>query len=72
MGIHYGSWVDSSPAVVDGVVYFGSNDGKFYALDANTGHELWEFFTPYVINSSLCGCRRGSLFWRKMITVFMQ
>ncbi|MEF8814722.1 MAG: PQQ-binding-like beta-propeller repeat protein, partial [Halovenus sp.] len=33
--------VRSSPAVVDGVVYFGSNDGSVYAVDARTGTELW-------------------------------
>jgi len=33
--------VESSPAVVDGVAYFGSNDGSVYAVDAVTGTELW-------------------------------
>jgi outer membrane protein assembly factor BamB len=27
-----GNWVISSPAVVDGVVYVGSNDGNVYAF----------------------------------------
>ncbi|MEF8813793.1 MAG: PQQ-binding-like beta-propeller repeat protein, partial [Halovenus sp.] len=36
-----GDRVESSPAVVDGVVYFGSNDGSVYAVDAVTGAELW-------------------------------
>ena len=31
------SWVDSSPAIVDGTVYFGSNDSRLYALDADDG-----------------------------------
>lgn len=38
-----GDRVLSSPAVVDGVVYIGSDDGKVYALDALTGEELWSF-----------------------------
>src|SRR5690348_15313085 len=32
-----GGAVNSSPAVVDGVVYVGSSDGSVYALDAITG-----------------------------------
>jgi polyvinyl alcohol dehydrogenase (cytochrome) len=33
----------SQPAVVGGIVYFGSPDGKFYALDAKTGAMKWSF-----------------------------
>ncbi len=29
----------------DGIVYFGSEDHNFYALDAETGKELWKFRT---------------------------
>jgi serine/threonine-protein kinase len=29
--------IRSSPAVVDGIVYIGSDDKKVYALDAATG-----------------------------------
>jgi outer membrane protein assembly factor BamB len=32
----------SSPAVVNGVVYFGSDDGSVFALNASTGERLWE------------------------------
>ena len=28
-----GRWVFGTPVVVDGVVYFGSDDGHVYALD---------------------------------------
>ncbi|HZR83396.1 MAG TPA: PQQ-binding-like beta-propeller repeat protein [Candidatus Binatia bacterium] len=35
--------VTASPAVVDGVVYVGSWDGAFYALDAATGAVKWSF-----------------------------
>lgn len=42
----------SSPAVVDGVVYFGSRDGKIYALDAASGKELWEYQTGSWVDSS--------------------
>jgi outer membrane protein assembly factor BamB len=38
-----GGSVWSSPAVVDGVVYVGSNDTNFYALNAVTGKKLWSY-----------------------------
>src|SRR5215510_5960160 len=38
-----GADVSSQPTVVDGVVYFGSWDGKQYAVDAKTGKKIWEF-----------------------------
>ena len=31
----------SSPIVVDGRLYIGSNNGNLYTLDADTGAELW-------------------------------
>ena len=37
--------VQSSPAIVDGVVYFGSRDRNFYALDGQTVEEVWRFET---------------------------
>jgi outer membrane protein assembly factor BamB len=33
--------IDSSPAYADGRVFFGTNGGSVYALNAKTGHELW-------------------------------
>jgi len=44
--------VDSSPAVVGGVVYFGSWDGHLYAVDADTGDPLWRFATGGPVRSS--------------------
>ena len=37
-----GDAVSASPAVVDGVVYVGSWDGFFYAVDAMTGQLRWK------------------------------
>jgi outer membrane protein assembly factor BamB len=37
-----GDAVTASPAVVDGVVYVGSWDGYFYAIDAATGNQKWK------------------------------
>ena len=39
-----GSSVDSYPAVVDDVVYFGSLDNHLYAVDIKNGEELIKFF----------------------------
>lgn len=44
--------VDSSPAVVRGVVYVGSGDGNVYALNAATGAVRWSHDTGGVVNSS--------------------
>ncbi len=33
--------IGSSPAIVDGVVYIGSDDGDIYAIDASSGAQLW-------------------------------
>ena len=38
-----GSSVDSSPAVVNGIVYVGSEDHKVYALNAATGTKIWSY-----------------------------
>jgi len=35
--------VESSPAIADGRVFVGSNDGRFYVLNLSTGAKLWEF-----------------------------
>jgi eukaryotic-like serine/threonine-protein kinase len=42
----------SSPAVSNGVVYFGSGDGNVYALDAATGAPRWKFQTGDVVHAS--------------------
>ena len=41
-------YVNSSPAVANGVVYVGSVDHKVYALNARTGARLWPFTSPVV------------------------
>jgi PGF-CTERM protein len=46
--------MDSSPTVADGTVYFGSDDGTLYAVDAATGEQEWAFThqPPYAVDSS--------------------
>jgi outer membrane protein assembly factor BamB len=36
---------ESSPAVANGIVYVGSDDGNVYALDALTGAKIWNYTT---------------------------
>src|SRR5579864_3915196 len=36
-----GGFIESSPAVVNGVAYVGSGDSKLYAFNAFTGNTLW-------------------------------
>ncbi len=47
-----GGSVYSSPAVVDGVVYMGSQDGNVYALSAYTGSLIWSYQTGSYVSSS--------------------
>ena len=47
-----GAAIHSSPAVADGIVYVGSQDARFYALDAETGREIWSFAAESWIDSS--------------------
>jgi outer membrane protein assembly factor BamB len=46
MGSDLGNNLESSPAVVNGVVYVASDsNGSVYALNASTGAQLWSFAT---------------------------
>jgi alcohol dehydrogenase (cytochrome c) len=38
-------------ATAGGLVFGGSNEGNFFALDANTGKPLWQFQTGGAIRS---------------------
>ena len=50
---HQMSWVNTSPAFADGVVYAGSSDERFLqAVDARTGRELWRLATQRPVWSS--------------------
>lgn len=44
--------VRSTPAVTAEALYFGSNDGIFYAVDCITGKKMWTFITRAPITSS--------------------
>ncbi|WP_242158951.1 PQQ-binding-like beta-propeller repeat protein [Aestuariivivens sediminis] len=38
-----GTYYQSKPTAVDGMLYFGSPAGFLYGVDADTGQELWKF-----------------------------
>jgi len=40
-----GGGVSTTPAIANGIVYFGSDDDNLYAIDAVTGKEKWRFDT---------------------------
>src|SRR3989339_242228 len=42
----------SSPAIVDSIVYVGSADGYFYAIDLIKGRGIWEFAATGAVESS--------------------
>ncbi|MEP6922640.1 MAG: PQQ-binding-like beta-propeller repeat protein [bacterium] len=44
--------VESSPAIAGGRVFVGSNDGRLYVLDLNTGAKLWEFNAAAPLSAS--------------------
>lgn len=45
-------WVFTTPAIGDGLVYFGSYDGRVYAADLADGLEKWRFETDAPIIAS--------------------
>ncbi len=47
-----GDDVYSSPAVIGGIAYFGSRDGRFYAVDAETGETRWSLDLGSPVRSS--------------------
>ena len=44
--------IESSAAIADGRVFVGSLDGRLYALDLDSGAELWRFETGSEVRSS--------------------
>lgn len=62
--------IRSTPAIVDGIVYVASSDGRLYALDAEDGSVLWTAEADGAIDASpavagglvLAADRSGSLF----------
>ncbi|HKE42674.1 MAG TPA: PQQ-binding-like beta-propeller repeat protein, partial [Casimicrobiaceae bacterium] len=47
-----GDRIVSSPVYKDGVIYFGSDDGNVYAVDAVDGHQVWKQKTGGPVSST--------------------
>jgi outer membrane protein assembly factor BamB len=47
-----GGYVVSSPVLDHGAIYFGSDDGNIYAVDAETGIQKWKFATHGAVRST--------------------
>ncbi len=45
-----GGKILSSPIIVDNVVYFGCSDGNLYAVNKDTGNEIWR----YTLGADIC------------------
>ena len=55
------TWIVSSPAVANGIVYIGSDDHKIYALNAETGALIWNYTTGGDVQGPLIVPGGGSL-----------
>lgn len=45
-------WIEGAPAVVEGRIYVGANDGFLYVLDAASGDVLWSYETANCVYST--------------------
>lgn len=50
-----GGQISSTPLVVDGMLFVGSNDSNMYAMWADDGGSLWQFHTGGAVESSPMG-----------------
>lgn len=57
-----GGAVTSSPAVVNGIVYFGSGDSNVYAVNASTGALVWKYTTGNYISYSSPAVANGVVY----------
>ena len=44
--------VKSSPSVFNDTLFFGSDDGKIYAVDINDGSQTWAYDTGSAVETS--------------------
>lgn len=48
----YWDYFQSSPLIVNNLIYIGSTNAYLYAIDSRTGREIWKFKTGHIIRSS--------------------
>lgn len=61
VGRPHGKGIWSTPCLVDGLAIFGSYDGNLYAVDIETGKEIWRNVEADWIGSSPCHVRELGL-----------
>ena len=57
-----GANIISAPSVANGVLYFGSEDGNVYAVNAKTGAQIWKFQTTTYIGGSSPAVANGVVY----------
>ena len=64
--------MDTTPALShdESVVYFGSWDNKLYAVNVETGTEIWSFETNSYIQSSPAVGLDGKIYFGSMDSIF--
>ncbi|HEY3250565.1 MAG TPA: PQQ-binding-like beta-propeller repeat protein [Ignavibacteria bacterium] len=53
-------YIQTSPVLQDGYVYFGSLDGNQYKIEAATGRQIWKYFISELIHST-CAVSNGKV-----------
>jgi quinohemoprotein ethanol dehydrogenase len=65
--------MEATPIVVDGVMYTSGVAGRVYALEADTGHLLWQFEPPLKLKNARGSCcdlvNRGVAVWQGKVYV---
>lgn len=65
--------MEATPIVVDGVMYTSGTAGRVYALEAATGHLLWQFEPPLKLKNARGSCcdivNRGVAVWNGKVYV---
>ncbi|HEY2637119.1 MAG TPA: PQQ-binding-like beta-propeller repeat protein, partial [Solirubrobacteraceae bacterium] len=56
------SRAESSPLLLHGRIYFGSENGTVYALNARTGHQVWTYHAAGAVKAGLA-YDRGTLYF---------
>jgi len=75
-----GGWINTEGAIANGIVYFGELGGRFYALNANTGAQMWDVYldaSPAVtdgvvyVGGAALDARTGALLWNSGVRAFV-
>ena len=74
--VNFGSPIRTWPIVYNNVIYFGCDNGYFYAVDAKTGNVIWKLYTGKMVRSSpildvvreviIFGSREGKVYYIKL------